>query len=144
MSPSLYICTAGGLTLSSRKISVQNQYMAEKVLFFLGDFTKIKVHVLLAMQVGNCVFVSDDGIRDMAREMEEIYATVFGTQLHLFCAYFLRSHDMLNIPASGDKKKACKELRARTTVESHHFSTFRSGLLAGFSISALIDGLWRG
>jgi hypothetical protein len=40
------------------------------------------------MQVGNCIFVLDDGIRDMAREMEEIYAAVFGTRLHLFCAYF--------------------------------------------------------
>jgi hypothetical protein len=72
-------------------------------------------------KVGNCTFASDDGIiRNMTREIEEVYASVF---------------------ASGDKKKALKQLRARTIVKSYHFSTFRSGVLIGFAIPALIDGL---
>ena len=37
----------------------------------------------LVVQVGNCAFASDDGaIRNMTREMEGIYAALFGRLLH--------------------------------------------------------------
>lgn len=48
------------------------------------------------------------------------------------------------ILARGDKKKALERLRTSTSPKTHHFSTFRSGLLIGFAISALIDGLGKG
>ena len=98
----------------------------------------------LAIQVGNCAFASDDAtIRNMAREMEEIYASVF-SRLHLLFGYILRSHNVLNIPARGDKEKALKRLRPMTAIKSYHFSIFRSGLLIGVAIPALIDGLLKG
>ena len=50
----------------------------------------------LVIQVGNCAFASDDGIvsvRNMAREMEEIYTAIFGRLHHdVLCAYILYSH----------------------------------------------------
>ena len=51
---------------------------------------------------------------------------------------------VFDIPACGDGKKACKRLRAKATFKSHHFNTFRSGLLLGLGIFALIDGLLKG
>ena len=98
----------------------------------------------LVIQVGNCAFASDDSvIRNMTREMEEIYTVVFGW-LMTFSVLVFYVLMMFYIPARGDGKKACKRLRAKATFKSHHFNTFRSGLLLGFSIFALIDGLLKG
>lgn len=77
----------------------------------------------MAERVANCTFASDDGITsNMKREMERIYAAAF---------------------ACGDKKKARKQLRASTSSKSYYCSIFRSGLLIGFAIYALIDGLLK-
>jgi hypothetical protein len=43
----------------------------------------------------------------------------------------------------GNKKKAMASLRATTTSKSHHFSTFRSGLLLGLALPALVSGLYQ-
>lgn len=51
---------------------------------------------------------------------------------------------VLNMAVRGDKIKALKQLRPSPSFKSHHFSTFRSGLLLGFAIPALIDGLMKG
>jgi hypothetical protein len=61
-----------------------------------------------------------------------------------FSAHIFYVLMVFNIPARGDGKKACKRLRARPTFKSHHLNTFRSGLLFGFAIFALIDGLLKG
>ncbi|EPS95666.1 hypothetical protein FOMPIDRAFT_1131990 [Fomitopsis schrenkii] len=58
----------------------------------------------------------------MLREMEELFAARF---------------------ARGDKKRAQARLRSGATHKSHHFSTFRSGLMLGLSVPALVDGLYR-
>ena len=79
----------------------------------------------------------------MTREMEEIYTAVFGRPMK-FSAHIFIVLIVFNIPARGDGKKACKRLRAKATFKSHHFNTFRSGLLFGFAIFALIDGLLKG
>jgi hypothetical protein len=130
-------------SLSSRKIPVQKQYMTERVCH--GCLGLIPNHrSCLVIQVGNCAFASDDGvIRNMTREMEEIYTAVFGRLHHdVLCAYILCSHGV--VPARGDGKKACNRLRAKAIFKSHHFNTFRSGLLFGFAIFALVDGLLKG
>ncbi|KZT71877.1 hypothetical protein DAEQUDRAFT_665215 [Daedalea quercina L-15889] len=56
----------------------------------------------------------------MLREMENLFAARF---------------------ARGDKKRAQARLRSGTTHKSHHFSTFRSGVLLGLGIPAFVDGL---
>ena len=45
--------------------------------------------------------------------------------------------------ARGDKKRAQARLRSGAIHKSHHFSTFRSGLLLGLGVPALADGLYR-
>lgn len=100
--------------------------------------------VCYVIQVGNCAFASDDDVvGNMTRKMEEIYTSVFGRLRH-FSAHIFYVLMLFDIPARGDGKKACKRLRAKVTFESHHFNTFRSGLLFGFAIFALIDGLLKG
>ena len=61
------------------------------------------------------------------------------TFVHIFYIFMV-----FNIPAHGDRKKARERLRARTTFETFYSSTFRSGLLIGFAIPALIHGLLKG
>ena len=98
----------------------------------------------LAIQVGNCAFASDDSVvRKLTREMEEIYTAVFG-RFMTFSAHIFYVLMVFDIPARGDGKKACKRLRAKAIFKTHHFNTFRSGLLFGFAIFALIDGLLKG
>ena len=66
--------------------------MAEKV-YFLGGYFVPNHRSCLAIQVGNCAFASDDGvILNMTREMEEIYAVVFGRLHYDLCAYILHFH----------------------------------------------------
>ncbi|KAF9803975.1 hypothetical protein IEO21_09502 [Rhodonia placenta] len=43
--------------------------------------------------------------------------------------------------ARGDKKKAQARLRSDSQHKSHHFSTFRSGMLLGLAVPALADGI---
>lgn len=96
------------------------------------------------IEVGNCAFASDNSVvRNMTREMEEIYTAVFG-RFMTFSAHIFYVLMVFNILACGDGKKACKRLRAKATFKSHHFNTFRAGLLFGFATFALIDGLLKG
>ena len=114
--------------------------MAEKVC----RLTLIENHrSCLVVQVGNCAFASDDGVvRKMTQKMEEIYTFLFGRLYHtVLCVYILMVFD---ISAYGDGKKASKRLRAKASFKSHHFNIFRSGVLFGCAIFALLDGLLKG
>ena len=44
--------------------------------------------------------------------------------------------------AHGDKKKAVQRLRGGSDHRTHHFSTFRSGLLLGLAVPALVSGIY--
>lgn len=81
------------------RISVQNQYMKEKI--------------------EPSAFSSDQSLRDMIKRMEDMYASTF---------------------VKGNKKKAMKRLRGGHLMKSHHFATFRSGLLLGVAIPAIVAG----
>ncbi|KIK56661.1 hypothetical protein GYMLUDRAFT_174084, partial [Collybiopsis luxurians FD-317 M1] len=65
-------------------------------------------------------FASDKSLRSMMDEMEALYTSHF---------------------AHGDKKRAKTRLRAGAVNKTHHYSTFRSGLLLGLAVPALISGL---
>lgn len=82
------------------RISVQNQYMAEKV--------------------NKSSFASDESVRKMMKSAEDLFAFTF---------------------VKGNKKKAMQRLRSGNKTKTHHFSTFRSGLLLGLAIPALVAGL---
>jgi len=58
----------------------------------------------------------------MMKDMEEIYSTRF---------------------VKGDKKKAMASLKAGAKTKSHHFSTFRSGIMLGTAIPAFVVGLYE-
>jgi hypothetical protein len=63
--------------------------------------------------------------------------------------YFTRCLELGGEPPSmiqlarGDKRSAMKRLRAGAYSRSHHLSTFRSGLLLGISLPALVAGLYQ-
>lgn len=84
------------------KIRVQNQYMSEKV--------------------ERSAFASGAAIKDVMKQMEEMYAAAF---------------------EKDDKKKATARLRSTTAPQTHHISTFRTGLYLGLAVPVLIDGLRR-
>lgn len=65
-------------------------------------------------------FASSKSVENMTHEMED-----------LFAARFTR----------GDKKRAMARLRGGVRANSHHLSTFRSGLLLGLAIPALAEGI---
>ncbi|KZT04538.1 uncharacterized protein LAESUDRAFT_657911, partial [Laetiporus sulphureus 93-53] len=65
-------------------------------------------------------FASGARLDAMLREMEELFAARF---------------------ARGDKKKAQARLRGGAQLKSHHYSTFRTGMMIGLGLPALIDGL---
>lgn len=50
-------------------------------------------------------------------------------------------HLMITI-ARGDNKLAKYRLRGLAQHKTHHFSTFRTGLLLGLALPALVDGLY--
>jgi hypothetical protein len=45
------------------------------------------------------------------------------------------------ISARGDKKLALARLRFGSQHKTHYFSTLRTGLLLGFAVFALMDGI---
>ncbi|KAJ3798525.1 hypothetical protein GGU11DRAFT_681343, partial [Lentinula aff. detonsa] len=65
-------------------------------------------------------FALDKTLRGMMDEMETLYASHF---------------------AHGDNKRAKTRLRAGGVNKSHHYSTFRSGVLLGIGIPALVSGI---
>ncbi|KAH8084370.1 EXS family protein/ERD1/XPR1/SYG1 family protein [Cristinia sonorae] len=73
-------------------------------------------------------FTSGRAVEVMMRDLEELFAARFTKRL---------SSQL----AKGDKKKALARLRGGIQHRSHHFSTFRSGLMIGLAVPAFIDGL---
>ncbi|CCL99566.1 uncharacterized protein FIBRA_01584 [Fibroporia radiculosa] len=67
-------------------------------------------------------FASGASLNSMLRETEDLFAARF---------------------ARGDKKKAQARLRGGTQQKTHHFSTFRTGMLLGLAVPALVDGVYR-
>ncbi|KAJ3726750.1 hypothetical protein EV361DRAFT_803421, partial [Lentinula raphanica] len=65
-------------------------------------------------------FASDKTLRGMMDEMEALYASHF---------------------AHGDKKRAKTRLRAGGLNKTHHYSTFRSGMLIGLGVPPLASGI---
>ncbi|KAL0960089.1 hypothetical protein HGRIS_011733 [Hohenbuehelia grisea] len=61
-------------------------------------------------------------VNAMVKDMEDMYALRF---------------------ERGDKKKAMTRLRAGKFHKSHHFSTFRSGMLLGLAVPAFVSGLYQ-
>ncbi|KAJ1311454.1 hypothetical protein OPQ81_009943 [Rhizoctonia solani] len=68
-----------------------------------------------------CKFASGDTCDNLLKEIERIYATRF---------------------EKGDEKKARTRLRATVRQSTHHFSTFRSGMLIGLALPALAMGIY--
>ncbi|KAG9081541.1 hypothetical protein FRC06_005512, partial [Ceratobasidium sp. 370] len=66
-------------------------------------------------------FASGDTCDHLLREIERIYARRF---------------------EKGDEKKARARLRATSRQSTHHFSTFRSGMLLGLALPALAMGIY--
>ncbi|CAE6469773.1 unnamed protein product [Rhizoctonia solani] len=70
-------------------------------------------------KIETCNFASGDTCSRLLKEIERIYATRF---------------------ERGDEKKARIRLRATARQSTHHFSTFRSGMLIGLALPALAMG----
>ncbi|KAF8707831.1 EXS family, partial [Rhizoctonia solani] len=68
-----------------------------------------------------CKFASGDTCSGLLKEIERIYATRF---------------------EKGNEKKARVRLRATNRQSTHHFSTFRSGMLIGLALPALAMGIY--
>ncbi|KAL1744890.1 EXS family protein/ERD1/XPR1/SYG1 family protein [Schizophyllum fasciatum] len=79
------------------------------------------IDLYMREKVETSAFASDIRIRQMITEMEDLYATRF---------------------VHGDKKRAMARLRAGTSQNSHHFSTFLSGMAIGLALPALVAGIY--
>lgn len=91
-----------------------------KALKKFEKVTKIPVQEqYLAEKVEKSAFASDKTLQEMMRSMETMFATSF---------------------VQGNKKKAMKRLRGGARMKSHHFSTWRSGLLLGLAVPAIVSG----
>jgi hypothetical protein len=79
----------------------------------------------------------------MIKKMEESFAAQF--RQCLLWKYLPARWGLTHCaqPARGGLRQALKHLRAAPFHHSHHFSTFRSGVLLGSSVPALIAGLSR-
>ncbi|PBK68704.1 EXS-domain-containing protein, partial [Armillaria solidipes] len=94
-----------------------------KALKKFEKVTKIPLqNAYMSEKVEMSPLVSDKSVRNMMDEMENIYATQF---------------------SRGDKKRARTKLRGGFLIKSHHFSTFRSGILLGLGIPALVSGTYQ-
>ncbi|KAF8842398.1 hypothetical protein BDN67DRAFT_979576 [Paxillus ammoniavirescens] len=109
-----------------RGLEVLNNY---RILNFTGfrkalkkyeKITKIPVQAAyMKERVEPAAFASGAMVSTMLKEMEEIFATRF---------------------ERGDKKKAINRLRVGSSLQSQHFSTFRSGLWLGLAVPAVVAG----
>ncbi|KAF4583455.1 hypothetical protein EYR38_002206 [Pleurotus pulmonarius] len=94
-----------------------------KALKKFEKFTKIPVqHAYMAEKVETSAFYSDKAVNAMIEEMEGVYTLRF---------------------EQGDRKKARARLRGSGKTKSHHFSTFRSGILLGLALPALVSGVYH-
>ncbi|KAF8201829.1 EXS family protein/ERD1/XPR1/SYG1 family protein [Pholiota molesta] len=100
------------------RIPAQNQYMTEKV--------------------NKSAFASDKAVRDMMSQMEEIYANAFGI------SFLLCYNTFLILDSSWRQKKSSQSSSRGRDDEEPPLSAFRSGLLLGLALPALIDGIVKG
>ncbi|KAE9405042.1 hypothetical protein BT96DRAFT_388346 [Gymnopus androsaceus JB14] len=92
-----------------------------KALKKFEKVTKIPLqHAYMNERVETSSFASDKKLRSMIDEMEALFASHF---------------------THGDNKRAKAHLRTGGVTKTHHYSTFRSGLLLGIGIPALISGV---
>ncbi|KAI0918737.1 hypothetical protein AcV5_002647 [Taiwanofungus camphoratus] len=112
-----------------RGLEVLNNYRTLNLIGFrkalkkFEKFTHIPAqHAYTIEKIEPSACASGAGLEAMLRDMED-----------LFAARFTR----------GDKKRAMARLRGGAQQKSHHFSTFRSGMMLGFAIPAFVDGLYQ-
>lgn len=86
-------------------------------------------------------FSSGDTCDHLLKEIEQIYAARFGKSSSSFSSS-KHSEQPYCTTEKGDAKKARARLRATHRETTHHFSTFRSGMLLGLSIPALAMGIY--
>lgn len=94
-----------------------------KALKKFDKVTKIRIQERYMIEkVDKSALGSDKALQEMMKEMQRLYAQVF---LH------------------GDSKKAMERLRGGAITKTHHFSTFRSGILLGAALPALASGIYH-
>ncbi|KAF7763567.1 hypothetical protein Agabi119p4_8104 [Agaricus bisporus var. burnettii] len=94
-----------------------------KALKKFEKVTKIRAQEqYMVEKVDSGVLGSDKTLQDMQRTMQELYAQAF---------------------LGGDVKRAMGRLRGGARTKTHHFSTFRSGLLIGVGLPALAAGIYQ-
>ncbi|KAJ7906259.1 EXS family-domain-containing protein [Mycena leptocephala] len=100
---------------------ILNIYGFRRVLNKFEKATKIPAQrAYMEEKVEKCTFYSDETLRNMMDEMQNIFATSF---------------------AAGDRTKAITRLRGGPEYKSHHNSTFCSGLAIGSAAAALGLGI---
>ncbi|KAG8734798.1 hypothetical protein FRC10_011431 [Ceratobasidium sp. 414] len=77
--------------------------------------------IYMRERVETCSFASGETCDHLLKDIERIYARRF---------------------EKGDEKKARARLRATSRQSTHHFSTFRSGMLLGTALPALAMGIY--
>ncbi|GJE94840.1 SPX and EXS domain-containing protein [Phanerochaete sordida] len=93
-----------------------------KALKKFEKYTKIPAQqAYFTEKIDPSAFSSGAMVQGMISEMEELYAARF---------------------TKGDNKIAKMRLRGFTQHKTHHFSTFRTGLLLGLALPALVDGIY--
>lgn len=86
--------------------------------------TNIKCQEAYMRKVQSSHFASSSTIDDLQSQTE----TMFGASFE-----------------KGSRKKALQRLRAFTPgTTSHHFASWRAGLLLGLSVPAIVDGIVKG
>jgi xenotropic and polytropic retrovirus receptor 1 len=92
------------------------------------------------IQVDSCAFASDETVQQLLKEMEVSFTARFGRGLVVinFISILIISY-----VAKGDRKRALVRLRAGSSLKTHHFSTFRTGIALGLAFPAVIDGIVR-
>ncbi len=75
----------------------------------------------------------------MLSEMEKLYASHFSTCFQIYLIVRIRSWYPT---ARGDNKLAKARLRGAEQHKTHHFSTFRTGILLGLALPAFVDAIY--
>ena len=84
-------------------------------------------------------------VSTMLKEVEDLFATRFGTPLPLerrrtrVCEFRITDPSAF-YPERGDRKKALDRLRIGPLLKTHHFSSYRSGLCLGLALPAIAQG----
>ncbi|KAL0578222.1 Xenotropic and polytropic retrovirus receptor 1 [Marasmius crinis-equi] len=76
----------------------------------------------MSEKVDTSVFASGHSLRGMMKEMETLFISLF---------------------ARGNRKIAMAYLRGVNAHKTHHFSSFRSGVLLGIAVPALVSGIYQ-